>query len=83
METCGACRRTSLLRKKGKARQPADDAPVPKQSQRWLLAELLNDIVYAVTNTEGCVEWLCSMEEDLGQLKQPPGGVVASSRSLD
>lgn len=73
------CQRQNLLRKKGKGGQKRggeDEAWVEKMGKpsRWLLSELLNDIVYAVKTTDGCVDFVQAAEE-LARLGAPPGGV--------
>jgi hypothetical protein len=77
MDAAGVCKRRNLLRKKGKRDAPAalEGVKPAKNKSRWLLAELLNDIVHAVKATKGCMTFLRE-EEELARLGQPPGGVV-------
>ena len=51
-----------------------DGAKPPKASMRWRLVEHLNDVVYAIKTTEGCLEYARD-EEGLKTLAQPTYGV--------
>ena len=49
-------------------------AKPPKASMRWRLVEHLNDVVYAIKTTEGCLDYARD-EEGLKTLAQPTYGV--------
>ena len=66
MEACGTCRRTDLLRKKGKRDQK-------KSGDRLLLVEHLTDIKHAIDSTDGCYTYLREVE-GLDSINQMPGG---------
>ena len=45
-----------------------------KQADRWRIPEHLNDLVYAIQNTDGCLQFICD-SEGLKRLGQPTYGV--------
>ena len=45
-----------------------------KQADRWKIPEHLNDLVYAIQNTDGCLQFICD-EEGLKRIGQPTYGV--------